>query len=350
MDDLRLAEPRAGEVRVAVHHSGICHSDLSMISYGHLVPAVLGHEAAGVVNAVGAGVDHLKPGDKVLLSPLAPCGHCRGCALRQSGRCDHAHSLFTGTRQDGTTPFSRAGEPVYRGLGVGAFATQTVVPASGAIRLDEDVSLEVACLIGCAVQTGVGAVFNTAQLERGATVMVTGLGGVGLSVVQGARIAGAASIIASDPVAERRDMAARLGATDVAASEEELRQAVHDITGSRGVDYAFEAAGVTDLIALGLELTGVGGTVVIVGAPPVTDTLTIGSALMLMTLQKRLMGTLLGGCWPDRDIPLLIGLWRRGDLDLEAMITQRVSLADINIGIDDLSSAHGIRTVVDLTS
>ena len=351
VDDLRLGEPRPGEVCVAVHHSGICRSDLSMISYGHQVPAVLGHEAAGVVASVGAGVGHLAEGDKVLLTPLAPCGHCAGCARQQSGLCDNALSLFSGARPDGTSPFSRAGQTVYRGLGVGAFASHTVVAASGAVRLDDDVPLEIACLIGCAVQTGVGAVLNTAAVERGSTVVVTGLGGVGLSVVQGARIAGASKIIASDPVGERRQAAARLGATHlVSGGADELRQSVLEATGGAGADYAFEAAGIADLVGLGLEVTGPGGTTVIVGAPPVDATVDIGSAVMFMTLQKRLLGTLLGGCWPDRDIPLLVGLWRRGELDLESMITARVGLADVNEGVDALRAARGIRTVVDMTA
>ena len=209
VDDLDLADPRPGEVCVAVSHSGICHSDLTVIEGGYLFPAVLGHEAAGVVAAVGAGVSHVREGDKVMLTPLAPCGHCDGCARQQTSRCPHAMSFVTGTRPDSTSPFSRRGRLVHRGVGVGAFARRTVVPASGVVRLDDDVPLEVACLIGCAVQTGVGAVLNTAEVERGSTVVVTGLGGVGISAVQGARIAGAARIVVSDPVKSRRQAALR---------------------------------------------------------------------------------------------------------------------------------------------
>ncbi len=347
--DLELADPRPGEVCVAVSHSGICHSDLTIIDGGYMFPAVLGHEAAGVVAAVGAGVTHVSEGDKVMITPLAPCGHCDGCARQQAGRCAQAMSFVAGTRPDSTSPFSRAGQLVHRGLGVGAFASRTVVPASGVVRLDDDVPLDVACLIGCAVQTGVGAVLNTADVERGATVVVTGLGGVGISAVQGARIAGASRIIASDPVASRRESAARLGATDLVAGDAaELRQAVADATGGRGADYAFETAGVPSLVRLALEVTGSGGTTVVVGAPPPEHTVDIGSVTLFMLQQKRLVGSLLGDCWPGRDIPRLVGLWQRGELDLESMITHRVALEGVNEGFDRLRSAEGVRTVVNV--
>ena len=349
VDDLDVADPRPGEVCVAVSYSGICHSDLTMIDDGYVVPAVLGHEAAGVVAAVGDGVGHVAVGDKVMISPIAPCGHCDGCARQQASRCGTAMSFVAGTRPDATSPFSRAGAAVYRGLGVGAFAEHTVVPAAGVVHLDDDIPLGIACLIGCAVQTGVGAVLNTARVERGSVVVVTGLGGVGMSVVQGARIAGASRIVVSDPVASRREAASRLGATDLVAGDaDELREAVRDASGGRGADYAFEAAGVAALVELGLEVTGPGGTTVIVGAPPVGDPVSVASATMFMLQQKRLVGTLLGDCWPGRDIPLLVGLWQRGELDLESMITRRVTLSDVNEGFDRLRAAEGVRTVVEV--
>ena len=349
VDDLELADPRPGEVCVAVSHSGICHSDLTIIEGGYLFPAVLGHEAAGVVAAVGDGVGHVSEGDKVMITPLAPCGHCEGCARQQASRCPQAMSFAAGTRPDSTSPFSRAGRLVHRGLGVGAFAQHTVVSASAVVRLDDDIPLEVACLIGCGVQTGVGAVLNTASVERGSTVVVTGLGGVGISAVQGARIAGAARIIVSDPVASRRQAALSLGATDAVGGDAgELREAVADATGGRGADYAFETAGVADLVRLGLEVTGPGGTTVVVGAPPPEHTTDLGSVTLFMLQQKRLLGSLLGDCWPGRDIPRLVGLWQRGELDLESMITHRVPLDDVNEGFDRLRSAEGVRTVVEV--
>jgi len=351
VDDLDLGDPRSGEVCVAVSHSGICHSDLTIIEGGYLFPAVLGHEAAGVVAAVGDGVGHVSVGDKVMITPLAPCGHCEGCARQQASRCPQAMSFAAGTRPDATSPLSRRGQLVHRGVGVGAFAERTVVPASGVVRLDDDVPLEVACLIGCAVQTGVGAVLNTAVVERGSTVVVTGLGGVGISAVQGARVAGASRIIVSDPVESRRQAALRLGATDaVGGDPAELKAAVAEGTGGRGADYAFETAGVAGLVRLGLDVTGAGGTTVVVGAPLPEHTTDIGSVALFMLQQKRLLGSLLGDCWPSRDIPRLVGLWQRGELDLESMITHRVPLSGVNEGFDRLRSAEGVRTVVEVAA
>ena len=350
VDDLEVSDPRPGEVCVAVSHSGICHSDLTMIDGGYVFPAVLGHEAAGVVAAVGDGVGHVAEGDKVMLTPLAPCGHCEGCARQQASRCQQAMSFVAGTRPDSTSPFSRSGQLVHRGLGVGAFAERTVVPASGVVRLDDDVPLHVACLIGCAVQTGVGAVLNTAQVQRGSTVVVTGLGGVGISAVQGARIAGAARIVVSDPVESRRHAALQFGATEaVGGDADELKAAVADATGGQGADYAFETAGIADLVRLGLEVTGPSGTTVVVGAPPAEHTVDIGSVTMFMLQQKRLVGSLLGDCWPNRDIPRLVALWQRGELDLKSMITHRVPLHQVNEGINHLRTTQGLRTVVEVT-
>ena len=349
VDDVDLADPRPGEVCVAVSHSGVCHSDLTIVDGGFLLPSVLGHEAAGAVAAVGAGVSHVSEGDKVMLTPLAPCGHCDGCARQQASRCPQAMSFVAGTRPDATSPLSRRGQLVHRGLGVGAFAERTVVPASGVVRLADDIPLEVACLIGCAVQTGVGAVLNTAAVERGSTVVVTGLGGVGIAAVQGARVAGASRIIASDPVESRQQAALRLGATHaVGGDPDELKAAVADATGGRGADYAFETAGVARLVGLGLEVTGAGGTTVVVGAPPPEHTVDIGSVTVFMIQQKRLLGSLLGDCWPSRDIPRLVGLWQQGELDLESMISHRVPLSGVNEGFDRLRSTQGVRTVVEV--
>ncbi|RMH67017.1 MAG: Zn-dependent alcohol dehydrogenase [Actinomyces sp.] len=349
VDDLELDDPRPGEVRVRIHHCGICHSDLTVMSAGHGLPAVLGHEAAGVVEAVGEGVHHLAAGDKVLLSALAPCGHCRACARGETSACGEALSFLTGARPDGSTPFSRRGEPVQRGLGIGGFAEATVIAASGAVRLDPDIPLEVACVIGCAVQTGVGAVFNTADVRRGDRVLVMGLGGIGQAVVQGARIAGATRIIASDPVEARREAAGRFGATDlIDPTVDDLAAVVAELTEGEGVDVAFEAAGRAELVETGIAVTRVGGTTVMVGASPVEESVTIAPAVLFTTMQKRLLGTLLGGCVPERDIPLMVELWQAGHLDLDAMVSAHVPLDDIEVGFERLRRAEGVRTVVDL--
>ena len=215
--EVDIEDPRAGEVAVRVHACGVCHSDLSGVNgtFPMPLPVVLGHEAAGVVEAVGPGVTRLAVGDHVVLTPSPACGHCYWCVRGEHAICADLIGLFTATFPDGSTRLSRGGETVYRGLNVGAFAETVITQEAGAIKIDEDVPLEVACVVGCAVQTGVGAVLNTAKVPEGATVLVMGLGGVGLSVVQGARLAAAARVIAVDPLAERRETALRLGTTDV---------------------------------------------------------------------------------------------------------------------------------------
>ena len=246
VDDVEIRDPRPGEVRVRVSHCGVCHSDLSVVdgAFPSPLPIVLGHEAAGVVDSVGAGVTSLAAGDPVVLTPCPPCGACYWCVRGEASLCVSSTGITTNTFPDGSTGLSRAGETVYRGLNVAGFAEQVVTQAAGAVKIPEGVSLEVACVIGCAVQTGVGAALNTAGVEEGATVLVMGLGGIGLSVVQGASLAGAARIIVSDPVAGRREAAVALGATDLLdPAADDVVTAVRDLTAGIGVDYAFETAG-----------------------------------------------------------------------------------------------------------
>jgi Zn-dependent alcohol dehydrogenase len=310
---------------------------------------VLGHEAAGQVERVGEGVSNLSPGDKVVLTPVPPCGHCYWCARSQFALCEQSTGVLTNTFPDGTTGLSRGGETVYRGLNVAGFAEYSVTQAYGAIKVAADTPLEVACVIGCAVQTGVGAVLNTAQVEEGATVLVLGLGGIGLSVVQGASLANAASIIVSDPVNARREMAKALGATHVLdPTQDDVVAAARDLTGGIGVDYAFETAGVADLVTQGYHATRNGGTIVCVGAPPVDQAITLAPASLFTVSAKTLMGCILGNCNSVRDVPRLIALWKNGRLDLEAMITSRRPLAGITEGLDDLRASRGVRTVLEI--
>ena len=351
VEDIDIEEPRANEVLIKVSNCGICHSDTTVQDSGHSVPTILGHEASGVVEMLGSGVTHLAVGDHVVLTPLAPCGHCAACARHQATECAEALSFASNARPDGTTPFSRTGAPVWRGLGVGAFAEFTVVPASGAVRIDPDIPLDVACVIGCAMQTGIGAVFNTAKVERGATVVIMGLGGIGQAIVSGAVIAGASRIVASDPAEGRREMASNFGATDlIDPTSADLVSTVMDLTGGQGVDYAFDAVGSAALVEQGINSTRVGGTTVMVGASPIEENVTINAAVLFMTLQKRLLGCLLGACWPTRDIPLMLDLWRTGRLDLERMISHRLPLSEVNQGIAKLHATNGIRTVLDIAS
>jgi len=349
-DDVEVEAPRAGEVSVRVSHCGVCHSDLHLVdgSMPPMTPLVLGHEAAGVVEAVGPGVTRLVPGDHVVLTPCPPCGHCYWCLRGEFSICVNSMALATSAHADGGTRLSRGGVTVYRGLGVAAFAEIVVTEETGAVKIPSDVPLDVACVIGCAVQTGVGAVIHTAKVQPGDSVLVLGLGGVGQSVVQGARLAGATTIIVSDPVAERRDAAIGFGATHaVDPTTDDLLATVMALT-EVGVDVAFDAVGRVALIQDGLAATRSGGTTVMVGVPPIDEQLVIESPTFFAFAEKKLVGCLLGGVNSPRDIPRLVDLWRAGLLDLDGLITARRPLSEINEAFDDLRAGRGIRTVISI--
>ena len=351
IDEVLIADPRPGEVLVRVAHCGVCHSDLSVIdgSFPAPTPIVLGHEASGAVEEVGAGVTSVAPGDHVVLMPTPSCGRCYFCTRGQPTLCaDHSGALFTSTMADGSTPLRRGDEVVDRGLGTAGFAEMAVMAEAGVVKIPTDVPLVTACVLGCSVQTGVGAVLNTARVEEGATVVVLGAGGVGISVVQGAVLAGAATIVVSDPVPERREAAKRFGATHlVDPTTDDIAAACFDLTGV-GMDYAFEAAGQAALIEQGIGLIRNGGTVVCVGAPPLDQSITIPHAVTFTAMEKRLIGCFLGTANAQREIPRLLSLWRAGRLDLDGMITGRVPLSRANEAIDAATDKRGVRTIIDI--
>ena len=349
VDDVDIEAPRAGEVRVRVSHCGVCHSDLSLVNgtFPFVAPTVLGHEAAGVVDSVGAGVTSVVPGDKVVLTPVAVCNACYWCTRGEYGCCVNTMSLSTGTFNDGRTPLSRHGQPVLRGVGLGGFAEFVITTETGAIKVAPDTPLEVACVIGCAVQTGVGAVLNTARVPEGATVLVAGAGGIGVSIVQGARVAGATKIIVSDPVDARREMATRFGATDVIDPiADDVIGAVQQMTGGIGVDFAFDAVGAGPVIESCIWATRNGGTTVMVGAGGIDQTVSLAPPVFFTLSERKLMGCLLGSCNGRRDIPRLLDLWRAGRLDLDGMITARRPLAEVNEAFADMTAGLGLRTVL----
>jgi S-(hydroxymethyl)glutathione dehydrogenase/alcohol dehydrogenase len=351
-DDVEIIEPRAGEVRVQVKYCGLCHSDLGIADGSSPVvefPIILGHEAAGIVESVGPGVSELAPGDHVVLTPVAPCGRCYYCQRNEHSLCVNSLSIMTGTLMDGETGLSRNGERIIRGVGVGALAEYVITPVNGAVKVDPDVPLETACVIGCALQTGVGAVFNTAGVEEGATVLIMGAGGIGISAIQGARLAGAAMIIASDPNPDRRSAALEFGATHaIDPMAEDVVARAFELTAGIGVDYAFETAGVAALIETGLNAARNGGTIVCVGAPPLDQGINIPHAVLFTISEKKLCGCMLGSANSLREIPRLISLWQAGKLDLEGMITSRRPLEEVNEGFEDLAKGRGIRTVLEI--
>lgn len=349
-EDVELAPPRAGEVLVDVHHCGVCHSDLHYLD-GSLrtgLPVVLGHEAAGRVAEVGPDVVGLRPGDKVVLTMAPSCGHCYWCTRGEHSLCQSFAGMVSGAYPDGSTRLSWQGEQVRRGLVLSAFAQRTVVPAEAAVKIPEDMPTEIAAVVGCAVQTGTGAVFNTAKVPAGASVVVVGLGAVGLSIVQAARIAGAATIIGVDPAPQRREHAMRAGATAVLdPAVDQTDAAARDLTDGRGVDFGFDAVGRGEIVQSLMKATRSGGTTVMVGIPSTEESVTM-RALAHVVYEKKLIGCYLGSARAQRDFPRLLALWQAGRLDLAGMITMRRPLDDINLAVADLRRAAGVRTVLDI--
>lgn len=347
VDDIDLAPPGRGHIRVAIAACGVCHSDVSVINgmFPSMGPTVLGHEAAGVVVEVGEAVRSVAVGDHVVLTPNAACGSCEYCVRGLHSVCVSAMSIASSVLPDGSTRLSRDGATVFHGLGVAAWADEVVVDARAAVRIDPDVPMDVACVIGCAVQTGVGAAVNTAEVGPGDSVLIMGAGAIGVAIVQGAAIAGATRIIVSDPSADRRELAARFGATDVVdPTAADVVAATMDLTGI-GADVAFDAVGSAALVEAGYAAVRNGGTVVIVGAGPVDELVQI-SPVGAMFSEKRIVGSLLGSCWAPRDIPRLVELWRAGRLDLAAMVTSRRPLSEVADAVADLEAGRGLRTVL----
>jgi Zn-dependent alcohol dehydrogenase len=349
-DDVEIDKPGEGEVLIRVHHCGVCHSDLHFVdgSLPCAYPSILGHEAGGIVEAVGPGVLGLAEGDKAILTLRPPCGRCYFCVRGQFSICPE-YANMTGTLPDGTTRLSHRGRTVYRaGVFLAAFAEQVVVPANGVIKVPEDTPLDLAAVIGCSVQTGVGAVLNTAKVESGATVMIIGLGGVGISIAQGARIAGASRVIGVDPLASRREQSLAFGVTDVIdPGAGDVASAAMQLTSGIGVDYAFDAVGSSTLVETCVNATRQGGTTVMVGVPKIDQFLNV-HALMFAMSEKKITGCFLGSSNPHYEFPRLISLWRAGKLDLEGMVTARRPLEEIGEAFADMKAGKGLRTVLSL--
>jgi S-(hydroxymethyl)glutathione dehydrogenase/alcohol dehydrogenase len=343
IEDVELAPPGPGMVRVRLRASGVCHSDLSLQdgSMPQATPAVLGHEGAGVVTGTRAGVATVAPGDHVVLSWVAPCRRCWYCLAGRPELCEHGMDhAFAG-------PYGTAGhDEVWCGLGTGTFAEETVVPETAAIRIDPAFPLDLAALAGCAVVTGVGAVLNTARVAAGESAAVVGCGGVGLAAIQGARLAGAYPIVAVDRVAAKLDLARANGATHtVDATVDDPASAARDLTGGRGVDHAFEVVGLSSTILAAYGMARRGGTVTVVGAGGFDDLVSI-PAMNLMVDAKRLQGSVYGSTDPARDIPRMIELARAGALDLERLVTARIALDGVNDAFAAMVGGQVARSVI----
>ena len=347
VNDLEVRAPVAGEVLVRMAYCGLCHSDLWVKESFPIddLPVVLGHEAAGKIVALGEGVSVAAVGDTVVLATLPSCGRCAICLCGHPAACERNDTTrLAPALPSGKPVFTHRGREVHRGLGVGGFAEYTLTTPDSFTVLPPDTPLDIACLLGCGVRTGVGAVLNAAQVPEGASVLVMGLGGVGLSMVMGAVLGAASPIIVSDPVESRRHAALGFGATiAVDPTTEDLADAVHAATAGRGVQFAFDAAGSPALLRTGFDVTGIGGTIVSVGAA--FGDLTI-PALELMTSEKRIIGSLIGSSVLHHDVPRLLRLWRAGRLDLDRLVSNRRPIEEINAGFDDMAAGRELRTVI----
>lgn len=349
VQDVDLAPPGLREVKVRVAAAGVCHSDLH-VRRGEWVlpvPLVMGHEGSGIVSEVGPGVTTLKEGDHVVLSWVPSCGECRFCKAGKEARCQVAATIVAprGVLYDGTSRLSRNGQIVHHYLGVSSFAEEVVVPETGAIKIRDDAPLETMALVGCAVATGVGAVTNTARVEPGATVVIIGCGGVGLSVVQGARLAGAQRIVAIDIRPEKTKLAMTMGATDqLDVSTTDAVGALRDLM-PEGADYVFDAIGMTKTTEQAIQMLGPGGAAVIVGLPP-TGALASFQPLILAEADQRILGSNYGSVRPAIDLPRLVDLYMDGELLLDQLVSSRRKLDQAMQSLDDLDHGNALRTLL----
>jgi NDMA-dependent alcohol dehydrogenase len=348
VEELDLQEPQAGEALVRVAAAGVCHSDWHLMTGAtqHPLPVVPGHEGAGIIGTVGAGVTRLKPGMHVALNWAPGCGQCFYCLRDRPSLCQtFVEPLWAGTMLDGTTRFTKNGAPVHHFSALGCFAGHIVVPEVCCVPLPKSVPLEIAALIGCAVTTGVGAVLNTAQVEPGSSVAVIGAGGVGLSVILGARLAGAAQIIVLDTAEAKGDLALQFGATHFILNRPETNDALRRLTGGRGADYVFEAVGLPKLQEQALHLTRPGGTAVLVGISPMGSATKLPGA-DITRQEKTVTGSYYGSANTARDFPLYADLYRKGRLDLDRLVSKKYPLEQINAAYADMLAGEQARGLI----
>ena len=349
VEDVELAAPGAGEVEVRISAAGVCHSDWNVVSGAttNPLPAVLGHEGAGVVVAVGDGVETVAEGDHVVLSWLPACGRCYYCAQGRHVLCDVAmEDMFRGTLPGGALRLSQNGDPVYHYSYLSAFAESCIVPAGCCVRVRDDAPFEVAALVGCAVMTGYGAAVNRARVEPGSVVAVFGAGGVGLSAVMGARLAGAEAVVAIDPVEFKRQTALELGATHALdPASDDVVSALRDLTEGRGADAALDTAGVPGIVAQAYASVRRGGTVVAVGLPAEGLTADL-PASDLPREEKIVTGSFYGSCNPQVDMPRVLDLYMEGKLPLDRLVTRTYALEQINEAFAAMNSGEVARAVI----
>jgi alcohol dehydrogenase len=348
IETLDLDPPKMGEVLVRIRAAGLCHSDLSVIngSRPRPMPMALGHEAAGEVVEVGPGVTDLKPGDHVVCAFVPSCGHCLPCQEGRPALCEPgAAANGPGTLLSGEKRLHKDGTYIHHHLGISGFAEYAVVARNSLIKVDPEIPFDEVALFGCAVMTGVGAVVNTARVPVGSSVAVVGLGGVGLSAILGALVAGARRIIAVDVNPDKLKTALELGATDAFdARDPEVVQKIREATGG-GVEFAFETAGAVAAMQTAFAITRRGGTTVTAGLPHPDHQLSFPQVL-LAAEERTIKGSYVGSCVPSRDIPRFIELYKQGRLPVNRLLTDRIRLEEINEGFDRLDRGEVSRLVV----
>ena len=340
-----LDPPKMGEVLVKMKATGVCHSDLSVIN-GTIpspFPVVLGHEGAGIIDAVGEGVTNVKPGDHVVISFIPNCGDCFYCLHQEPYLCSGAKQ--DGNLFDGTTRVHKNGQRIFVMSFVGIMAEYAVVPAACVISIDKSYDFKVAALVGCGVTTGVGAVIRTANVRPGTTVAVFGCGGVGLNVIQGARIAGASQIIACDLSLEKMQMAKEFGATDILDPGADMVKQIYALTNGIGVDYAFDVVGNSKVIEQCIKATRKNGTAVLVGVGRLDDRFSVNAAILPFTA-KTIKGCMYGSANFKVDFPLYLSLYKAGKLELDRLITKTYRLDDAPQAFADMEQGKNARGVI----
>jgi len=349
--EVEVDPPREHEVLVRVVASGLCHSDVhyNVGDSSTPLPMCGGHEGAGIVEEVGAGVSRLRPGDHVVTSFIPSCGHCRYCASGRQNLCSRGASLQRGPQLDGTYRMHCEGADISQFMLISTFSAWSTVHERSLVQIPDDVPLETACLLGCGVGTGLGSAVNAAQVHPGDVVIVMGVGGVGINAVQGASIAGAQAVIAVDPMPFKLEMAAKLGATHVTSSIEDATETARSMTDGQGADSAIVTIDVVtgEHLAQAFKAIGKGGTVVVTGMASQKDHFGIPVSIIGLTAyQKRIQGCLYGMGSPSLDVPREVDLYRSGRLKLDELITARYELEDINAAVADLIDGRNIRGVI----
>lgn len=349
IQEVDVEKPRAGEVLVKLVAAGICHSDHHVMT-GHLFgpsPAILGHEGAGIVAEVGPGVTAVKPGDHIIIMWRLSCGICEYCSDGRPALCPAGSQIrSTGKLLDGTTRFKYKGQEIKHFAGASTFSEYTVIPEGSALKIPPDFSLEIAVLLGCGVITGVGAAVNCARVKPGSTSVVFGAGGIGLNIVQGAAIAGAAKIIAVDVHAKKLDYAKTFGATHfVDASKKNPVEVVRALTDGRGVDYAFEAVGSPETIRQAFDCLAKRGMCVAVGVAPKMKEVAV-PIMDLVFEEKMLTGSLYGSARIRQDTSMLMEMYKAGKLKLDELLTRKYPFAQINEAYDNLIKGEVARSIV----